>query len=217
MTEIQTPPSFPPKGSSEPRPGEAVSDADLKMYKAWHDDDSAFAAEAARRTVEADTSSNTYSIPNTETMQDTAPKRKLTAKDAAAGVLATSAFVAGIAGISSTSGGEDSTDQGEASPTTVNSITLSPDARVRQDPEVDNVVTGPNMLFSPGSELEIETNNEVRVLGGTNNGTWYGLTVEDVATKIPGAENLHDKDGIVWVNEAGVKSVDEDKPEESNE
>lgn len=180
------------------------------------------AAEAARRAMEtappvrqpqADTIKNTLPLGDTPPVAESVwsaanrQPRRAAAWGAAATVAAASVAV-GVGGLITSSGGDTAPEIQEGDKI-VNSVTLLPEARIRQDPKVDDAVTGPNTLLNPEQVVTIESEDGIRIHEDTDNGTWYGISTEDLATKIPEATNVHDTDGVVWVNEQGLKETPE--------
>lgn len=122
------------------------------------------------------------------------------------GAGATLGVVAGATGLVSAEGGTDNPDRGELKPNI--EITLSEDARLRNDPSVSN-----NLVYETTQSVTVNTEDEVRVLNNTDNGTWYGVNKEDIAAAIPSFDGDNDKDGIVWVNEATASIAEKDAPQ----
>ena len=126
-----------------------------------------------------------------------------------AGVVAGLAAVGGIAaGMAQPDGGSYNPDRGEAD-ASISSISLAENANLRYDP---NVGTGDenNLIDQLDAAVTVDPESDVRVLHGTENGTWYGVNSEDISTAIPNFDDLEDKDSIVWVNEQNVESIQKD-------
>lgn len=221
MTEKQTFSSE----SRTPTPsqdGELISQDELDMINQWAEKES---AKAAQRLVDITPlpidATPTAPQPATESVADTArpsfapaaptprnprtpdAKPSLTGKQVAGGIAAGAALVAGGFGLNHMGGGDNLPERGDLD-TSISSITLEQGANIRFDPEVKNAVTGPTLIESTDAEVTVTTDEGVRVLEDTNNGTWYGFE----ATQIPDLGNTNDKDGIVWVNEAGIDSIE---------
>ncbi|HEY8885928.1 MAG TPA: hypothetical protein VIM31_00285 [Candidatus Microsaccharimonas sp.] len=127
----------------------------------------------------------------------------------AAGVVVGLAGVAtlGVTGIASMNGGESNGAERGVQDGTIESITLAPGANIRFDPYMSDESTNTEALHLD-TQVVIDANHDIRVLDGTNNGTWYGVPVADMTTAIPDIASKGDKDGIVWVNEQGVDNVE---------
>lgn len=208
MTEKQT---LSPESASQPEETELISQADLDMVNSWSQSEATKQAPA-----EVDTSSSTYTIPATETGRaDIAPqqRRRPTAGQLGWSAAAAASIIAGVAGLAATAGGSDNPERGEVDQS-IESVTLNPDANIRQDPYVTDE---PNLAIPQlGAEVKIDAAHDIRVLEGTNNGTWYGINVDDITAKAPDAA-VNDKDGVVWVNEQGVESISTDDTQESQD
>lgn len=121
-----------------------------------------------------------------------------------AGLVLATTLTAGVVGLHNEAGGNNSPERGELDQT-IHSIILDPGANLRNDPFIADE---PNSVAEPISKtITIETPHGVRVENNTNNGTWYGIEKEDLAVAIPNAANANDKDGIIWVNEQRVETV----------
>ncbi|MFZ1300973.1 MAG: hypothetical protein WAQ27_00095 [Candidatus Microsaccharimonas sp.] len=141
-----------------------------------------------------------------DTSQQTPAERRARRRRIVLGTTAAVSLGLGVAGVISTAGGNNTPERGEAN-TAIHSITVNPDATFRLDPEVDDATLGPNSVLQLGAEFTIDINNDLRVLEGTNNGTWYGISKEDLAEVVPKVADVNDKDGYIWVNEQGVEST----------
>ncbi|MFZ3010211.1 MAG: hypothetical protein WA030_04335 [Candidatus Microsaccharimonas sp.] len=122
------------------------------------------------------------------------------------GTAAATAIAAGITGIVVESGGNNNGPERGEVDTSIFSITLTPDANLRYDPNLGDVNTN-TLIAQPGQETEVIGQSRIRVLEGTDDGTWYGLSTDWLADSIPHFDDNGDKDGIVWVNEQGVSHV----------
>ena len=108
-------------------------------------------------------------------------------------------------------GNSNGAERGEID-TTIESITLNPDANFRFDPYAGKEEND-NSVLQLGAEITIDANHDIQVLENTNNGTWYGIPFEHVQNVVPDVSNT-DKDGLLWVNEQGVGTIDRSQPEE---
>jgi hypothetical protein len=112
----------------------------------------------------------------------------------------------GILGIAHEAGGnENGAERGEVA-ADIYALTLSPDANLRYDPNMGDENTS-TLIGQPGEETIVVGESRIRVLEGTNNGTWYGLRSDWLADSIPNFNDGGDKDGIIWVNEQGVTHI----------
>lgn len=200
MTEKQT---FAPESDET----ELISQDDLDMVNGrgdWED-----TSAAARRAVDLSTPREAAPVP--PTVETEPPKRrKITGKQALGWGVAGVAMTVGVVGIASQADGDNNAERGELQPA-ITSITVSPDANWRLDPTVPDEYTAPNVAFDLDAEVKIDALHDIRVLEGTNNGTWYGINLEDIAAKVPDVANTSDEDHIIWVNEQGVVSVQTDQ------
>lgn len=219
MTERQTSPqSFEPIRPSSIAPeNELISEDDLNMINEGARQSPVidnFEATAARRIIEVPTRETIQVPPRSEGQpsQNVEPRPSRLAK-AGVGIAAGAALLVGVGAIHESAGGSDTPERGELDQT-VNSIVLNPDANLRNDPTTEGV-NGPNLVANPGQEVTIVPEGDVRVVETDNNGTWYGLQAEDLATQVPGVTAANDKDGVIWVNEQGVSSIDRDETAES--
>lgn len=123
------------------------------------------------------------------------------------GLLAAAASIsAGAYGLSTMEGGNDNgAERGEVDQS-IYSLTLSPDANLRYDPNMGNDDNN-TLIGQPGEETLVVSEDGIRVLDDTNNGTWYGIDSSKLAEAIPNFNNRNDKDGIIWVNEQGVTHI----------
>ncbi|MGV9001640.1 MAG: hypothetical protein ACOH18_01650 [Candidatus Saccharimonadaceae bacterium] len=119
----------------------------------------------------------------------------------AAGTFIASQLFGGMAG------GDDNPTRGELDPT-LQSITVAEGANLRNDPLIPNRRDLPNLVEKLGEEVTLHPHDDIRVLKNTNNGTWYGIEKEDITAAIPNFNDESDKDGIIWVNEDGISSVE---------
>lgn len=212
MTEKQTSPqSFEPIRPTSITPeNELISEADLNMINEGArqspviDD---FEATAARRIIEVPTRETIQVPPRSESQpsQNVEPRPSRLAQ-AGVGIAAGAALLVGVGAVHESAGGSDSPERGELDQT-VNSIVLNPDANLRNDPTTEGV-NGPNLVANPGQEVTIAPEGDVRVVESDDNGTWYGIQAEDLATQVPDVAATNDKDGVVWVNEQGIASID---------
>lgn len=124
-----------------------------------------------------------------------------------AGIVAGGAMLAaGMYGLSTMEGGNaNGAERGEVDQS-IYSLTLSPDANLRHDPNTGDVNTN-TLIGQPGEETVVVSEDGIRVLDDTNNGTWYGIESSKLAEAIPSFNNGNDKDGIIWVNEQGVTHI----------
>ena len=208
MTEKQT---FTPESAPQSDDAELISQEDLDMVNSWSQPEAPSPA-----TADIDTSSPTYSIPIAEVGRADAspqPRRRPTAGQIGWSAAAAASIIAGGLGLASTAGGSDNPERGEVDQN-ITSITLDPEANIRQDP---NVADEPNIAVPQlGAEVKIDAAHDIRVLEGTNNGTWYGINAEDITAKAPDAA-VNDKDGVVWINEQGIESITTNDTQETNE
>lgn len=197
MTEKQT---LQPESAPQPEENELISQADLDMVNSWSKPEA-----PTQLAADVDTSSSTYTIHLAEkgSVEATPQRRRPTAGQIGWSAAAAASLIAGGFGLTGTAGGSDNPDRGEVDEN-ITSITLDPEANIRQDPYV---AEEPNIAIPQlGAEVKIDAAHDIRVLEGTNNGTWYGVDVEDVAAKVPDVA-ANDKDGVVWVNEQGIESI----------
>lgn len=205
---------------TQPEQATILSDADYAMLKEWEAETSA----ASRRAVPLDdlipstlegtpiVSLDSKRTPSPRpTIEATADTQRLNRKARFRRTLAIgatgAAVTAGLAGIASFADGDDNSERGDLNPA-ISSITVTPDANFRLDPKVDDDTTGPNTALHLGAEFTIDTAHDIRVLEDTNNGTWYGIPIDDIEKVVPEAANVNDQDGLLWVNEQGVRSVE---------
>lgn len=111
----------------------------------------------------------------------------------------------GVAGLASEQGGSNNGETRGTADNTIESVTLNPDANIRFDPYVGEGEDN-NEVLHLGAQITIDINHDARVLDGTNNGTWIGIPLDEIKTVVPDI-STSDKDGIVWVNEQGVKEI----------
>lgn len=112
----------------------------------------------------------------------------------------------GITGIAGEAGGNDNgAERGEIA-ADIFSLTLSPDANLRYDPNMGDVNTN-TLIGQPGQETVVVGESRIRVLPDTDNGTWYGLNRDWLADAIPHFNDGGDTDGLIWVNEQGVTHI----------
>lgn len=125
-------------------------------------------------------------------------------------ILTTAALVGvaavGFTGLTSLEGGNSNGSERGTVDTTIESITISPDATFRLDPKVGEGEENNNVL-QLGARVTIDVNHDIRVLEDTNNGTWYGISTDEIAAVVPKVSSINDNDGILWINEQGVESV----------
>jgi len=153
------------------------------------------AAEIARRQLAQD-----Y-----DTSIDTRPAHPV--RNAVIGTAVVGGLLAiGVTGLANEQGGNANGAERGDTDTTIESITLNPDANLRFDPYAGEGEDN-NRVLSLGAQITIDADHDIRVLEGTNNGTWYGISLEDVKEIVPSVDTT-DKDGIIWVNEQGVESID---------
>ena len=112
----------------------------------------------------------------------------------------------GVASIAASEGGNSNGAERGTVDNTIESITLSDGANIRFDPYVGDDSTNTEALHLD-AKVVINVKHDVRVIDGTNNGTWYGINVNEVAASIPSIASANDKDGIVWVNGQGVEAI----------
>jgi|GEM_PF-1128581 len=137
------------------------------------------------------------------------PDRMSLGKRVAVGAALTAALAGGAAALNATEGGSHNPEQGDLD-TTVTSITLDEDARVRFDPYVGHTDVDDTLADVTDTQITIDTPDGVRVKTDTANGDWYGVE----ANQIPNFDGTKDADGIVWVNEQKA-SVEHTTPEEN--
>ena len=133
-------------------------------------------------------------------------RRRFSPLDIASAVFLGGMLTAGIASIAASEGGNSNGAERGTVDNTIESITLNTGANIRFDPYVGDNSTNTEALHLD-AEVVINVKHDVRVLEGTNNGTWYGISVNEVEPSIPSIASENDKDGIVWVNEKGVKAI----------
>lgn len=196
--------------------GEIVSQSDLDMLAEWN-----AANEASRRTVDLSdvqpiSDEGEYADASDDTPEGTAPRgrRRPTTRQVLGWGAAGAAMAVGIAGLAAQGDGDNNSERGELQPS-ITSITINPDANLRLDPTVPDEYTAPNIALELGAEVTIDATHDIRVLTDTNNGTWYGIDLEDISAKVPDAANVSDEDHIIWVNEQGVTSVQTDQVAQS--
>lgn len=118
----------------------------------------------------------------------------------AVGAALTGAAVFGTgAALAEMNGGSDNPERGEADPA-ITSLVIDADSNLRNDPNVDR--TTPNKIGSPKDRTEITVTHPVRIFYDSANGIWYGVHEDDLPNGGRG-----DKDGVIWVNEQGVRGV----------
>lgn len=199
MNEKQTPES---NSLPEPEKHEIISQSDINMMNSWVEE------SKARSTTNSIPQEAHNALPATE-KREHGPLKGTIAWSA----VAAASIMAGAFGIAATSGGSDNPERGEAD-TTISSITLNSDAHVRQDPYVADE---PNLAVLHLEEpITINAGHDIRVLEGTNDGTWYGISAEDIVTQYPNIQ-IVDKDGEVWVNEQGVQSISNNQTQKTEE
>lgn len=147
--------------------------------------------------------------------QDTTTGRRITAGGALRGGAAVGAIGLAILGWNAMEGGNDNGNERGEVITGVASIELNDDARFRNDPHVEDNDGSTNRVLELNTPVTIDINDDIRRLDNTNNGTWYGISTEDLAVQYPSVLSSGDKDGIVWVNEQGVDSIKTDLDEAS--
>lgn len=110
---------------------------------------------------------------------------------------------AGVAGFAAEMGPRGPETRGDID-TTIESITLSPDATLRTDPNLGDVNKATEVLHLD-AQVVIDANHDIRVLTDTRNGTWYAIPLDEVQSVIPSANANQD---VLWVNEQGVVDVE---------
>lgn len=196
MTEKQTPPSFQPELPNELQPGDVISDANLAMIN------EGAASGAAQRIIEGSTPQYKpqpeTSTPKASRSEASTPRPSsyTRAQRAGTAIVAGAAIIGGVVGIKVV---ENATKPPAPTvDTSIGSITIHEGAIVRQDPSVGDSYEGaPNEVALFGQE---QTVTDVYAKDGTNNGTWYGYE----ANQLPLTSQVHDDDGIVWINEENV-------------
>ena len=135
-------------------------------------------------------------------------KRARQLKGALAGLGIATLTGIGVGLLAHSEGGSDKGAERGTLDKTISSITLSPGAHLRFDPYVANPESeAPNDVLQLQDRISIDINSDARVLEGTSNGTWFAIPSSEVAAVIPDFDSKNDKDGILWVNEQGVESV----------
>lgn len=156
------------------------------------DQDRKRATEAAQRLLDTPTSAE-------------APANKHLIRNLAIGTVLTVSAGAGVVGLINEQGGSSNGESLGTVDNTIEAVTLNPDANIRFDPYVGEGDTNNNILHL-GAQITIDVNHDARVLDGTNNGTWVGIPLTEVKAVVPNIDTS-DKDGIVWVNEQGIKEI----------
>jgi hypothetical protein len=156
------------------------------------DQDRKRAAEAAQRLLDTPTPAE-------------APANKHLIRNLAIGTVLTVSAGAGVVGLINEQGGSSNGESLGTVDNTIEAVTLNPDANIRFDPYVGEGDTNNNILHL-GAQITIDVNHDARVLDGTNNGTWVGIPLTEVKAVVPNIDTS-DKDGIVWVNEQGIKEI----------
>ena len=133
-------------------------------------------------------------------------RRRFSPLDIGTAVFLGGMLTAGVVGIAASEGGSSNGDERGTVDNTIESITLSPGANIRFDPYVGDDLTNTEAL-QLDAKVVINVKHDMRVLKGTNDGTWYGIPVNDAEASIPGIASANDQDGIVWVNETRVESI----------
>jgi hypothetical protein len=132
--------------------------------------------------------------------------RRITPGRVVAGAAVAGALVVGGAGFANMAGGNDNgAERGEVAED-IFSVTLSPDANLRYDPNLGDENHN-TLIGQPGEETVVVGQSRIRVLESASDGTWYGLSSSWLADSIPNFNDGGDKDGIIWVNEQGVTHV----------
>ncbi|MFZ2125369.1 MAG: hypothetical protein WA087_03150 [Candidatus Saccharimonadales bacterium] len=125
------------------------------------------------------------------------------------GIVVLGAGVYGIA--SSQNGGTDlkaNPDTLGTGDNTIETVVLKPDANIRYDHTTGGQYDN-NLIESVEKKTNIEIGaNPVYVHdeGELGNGKWYGIPAEDLEKA--GVDTSADKDGIAWVNEQGIDSIE---------
>lgn len=129
----------------------------------------------------------------------------------AIGVVGAIALVSLMSGYGSGGRGPESSDTYGVTTAEIDasiaSVTLTEGANVRFDPYVSGKTDAPNLVTTLDSPITINSEHDFKVIEGTTNGQWIGIPVEDFKKANPQFSDNGDKDGIVWVNQQGVGSI----------
>lgn len=140
-----------------------------------------------------------------------APERPLHITERGKKVRAGAIGATGALAVAAIALGVNNMDTGATEPkleTPDGAISLSEGARLRSEPTVFDEERGSNRIDTLETSVVIEPSAPVEVKRGTDNGTWYGLQAEDLATAIPGFDKSGDSDNIIWVNEQKAHITD---------
>lgn len=164
--------------------------------------------------------SYTQSTERSERASELKQKSKKDLGRAALTVLAT-AFVAAKGGTAAYEMVKDDSDQFENDKVSVSEISIEDGARFRSEPAVPSKDEAPNILTTTnfgdlaGSDatLSFAPGEDVYKVETVNNGTFYGVSTEDLSLALPNkADELSkDKDGIIWVSEQRASVTLEDE------
>lgn len=115
------------------------------------------------------------------------------------------AIIAGATGCTSNAESKDPFTRVDP---TIESVVISPDARIRSEPFVPTSYDPNNIIETTDATMTIETPGGTVVRDADNNGEWYRIPVDEIKKVDPNFNKKGDSDGFVWVNEqrASVKT-----------
>ena len=162
----------------------------------------------------------TYTPPQKEQTEETSALQALrnTAKEHPVASVATVALLAGgLMGFSALNqaGGSEAGPRNVEIATNVFSIDVKEGALWRNDPRVVQGEDGSNIVMQVTIPGEVVAEARLSVVKDTNNGTWYGANPDWILDSTI-SQNLtpeqidtlkSDKDGLVWVNQENISSV----------